>query len=244
LRPAVARPGVRGGPEGRPRPPDLQGQRPQGHPPSRTEGRVRARPRTARLRPRRHRRDDPVGVDRTGRDPPRPRRPGAGPRHEGHGRPQRTVLGGRRRPTDPARSPDHDAAAPAARVRRNRRETRYHRVNTTRTPELLDDVEFLGAARLDGRLVNVYSDGTLLPVICGGSSDADSGDDTSGGDNTSGDDTAASSDSGDTDNDGGGESEDDGDTVVLSRSEWEKTRERLRRANKEAARRRAWLEEH
>lgn len=121
-------------------------------------------------------------------------------------------------------------------------------MNTTRTPELLDDVEFLGVARLDGRLVNVYSDGTLLPVICGGSSDADSGDTTSGdttaGDNTSGDTTAASSDSGDTDNDGGGESEDDEDTVVLSRSEWEKTRERLRRANKEAARRRAWLEEH
>lgn len=114
-------------------------------------------------------------------------------------------------------------------------------MNTTRTPELLDDVEFLGVARLDGRLVNVYSDGTLLPVICGGSSDADSGDttasDTTASDTTSGDTTTASSDS-------GGESEDDEDTVVLSRSEWEKIRERLRKANKEAARRRAWLEEH
>lgn len=119
-------------------------------------------------------------------------------------------------------------------------------MNTTRTPELLDDVEFLGVARLDGRLVNVYSDGTLLPVICGGSSDTTASDttagdttasDTTSGDTTSGDTTTASSDS-------GGESEDDEDTVVLSRSEWEKIRERLRKANKEAARRRAWLEEH
>ncbi|MFE7461657.1 phage scaffolding protein [Nocardiopsis terrae] len=115
-----------------------------------------------------------------------------------------------------------------------------HTPTLTRLPGLVLPTDWVG---LDvdelGACFNVYADGTRLPVCAGAAPEE--------GDNNDSDD----------DNDGGGESDDDqegdegddreddedeDDVVKLTRTEFEEMKRKQKKANREAAQRRKWLE--